>query len=370
MNDIRRRVVDEFVRQVKIESPSFKEEKMFDYLENRLKSLGITVERLPYTTEEGNTSENLVARLHANVPGKKKLFFDAHVDTVEPGIGITPVVEEEVIRSSGQTILGSDDKAASAAMVIALEELIHREHGDITFIFTSAEEVGLVGVRYLDFSHIEADYGFVLDSHGPVGGIIVAAPTQYQYEIFITGKASHAGIAPEAGKNAIVAAGDLLTRLPQGRINRYTVANVGVIDGGKATNIVADLCHIQGEFRSHRESDCQKLQKHIEKLVRRKSFVRKTEDVNVCFKRVYIGFRYDASSPVIQLASRAMHTLGITPRLEWTGGGSNTNIYNQNGIPAVNLSVGMEEVHSLKEYIRIDDLENLTKLLLTLSDLC
>lgn len=369
MNDRKNRVVQEFLTQVKIESHSFKEKKMFDYLEKRLTDIGLEVERIPYTTEEGNSSENLVARLRANTSGKKTLFFDAHVDTVEPGVGIQPVIDGEVIRSSGQTILGGDDKAASAAMVVAAEELKHREHGDILFVFTSAEEVGLVGVRYLDFSRIQADYGFVLDSHGPVGGIIVAAPTQYQYEIFVTGKASHAGIAPEAGKNAIVAAGEILTRLPQGRINRYTVANVGVIDGGKATNIVADLCHIQGEFRSHREKDCEKLQRRIERLIHRKSFERKIEDVNVCFKKVYSGFRYEDDSPVIQLVSKAMGELGITPRLEWTGGGSNTNIYNQNGIPAVNLSVGMEEVHSLQEYIRIEDLDKLTSLIIKISEL-
>jgi len=253
MENIRDRVVREFLTQVKIDSHSFKEKKMFDYLEKRLRDLGLEVERIPYTTEENISSENMIAKLPANTPNKKRLFFDAHVDTVEPGIGVTPIVDGDVIRSSGQTILGGDDKAGSSALVIAFEELVHREHGDVVCVFTSAEEVGLVGVRYLDFSRLNADYGFVLDSHGSVGGIVVAAPTQYQYEIFITGKASHAGIAPEAGKNAIVAAGELLTRLPQGRLNRYTVANVGLIDGGKATNIVADACHIQGEFRCHRE---------------------------------------------------------------------------------------------------------------------
>jgi len=370
MSERRQRVVDEFLTQVKIDSHSFHEKKMFDYLEKRLKALGLEVERIPYTTEEGHTSENLLAFLKANVPGRKSIFFDAHVDTVEPGVGVQPVIDGDVIRASGQTILGSDDKAGSAAMVIAAEELLHREHGDVLFIFTSAEEVGLVGVRYLDFSHIRADYGFVLDSHGSVGGIIVAAPIQYQYEIFITGKASHAGIAPEAGKNAIVAAGHLLTKLPQGRLNRYTVANVGLIDGGKATNIVPDLCHIQGEFRSHRVKDCERLQKRIEKLIHKRSFEKRIEDVNVCFKKVYGGFRYHEDSPLIQLVSRAMKEIGVEPRLEWTGGGSNTNIYNQNGIQAINLSVGMEAVHSLQEYIRIDDLEKLTELLIKISDLC
>ncbi len=272
MKNISERVVNEFINLVQIDSLSLNEKKVFDYVKNRLQNLPVEMQFQEYTIKElGAESGNLIVKLPANIKNRKSVFFDSHLDTVEPGIGIKPGIDRKnnIIKSSGNTVLGADDKAGASAMIIAIEEIINTNtaHGDIYFIFTSAEEIGLTGVRNLDFSGIKADFGFILDSHGKVGGVVVAAPQHYNYEILVKGKASHAGIAPEMGINAIKIASRIVLSLPQGKINKNTVANVGLIEGGKATNIIPDECLIRGEFRSHDFEDIDLLKNKITDII-------------------------------------------------------------------------------------------------------
>ncbi len=370
--NLRDRVVNEFIELAKIDSISLEEKRVFEYIDKRLN--GINCEKIfkEYTVEElGLSSGNLIVKIPANTKGGKAIFFDAHVDTVEPGRGIIPVVKEKEgkIYSSGNTILGSDDKAAVASMIIAIEEIVKANflHGDLYFLFTSAEEIGLFGIKNFDFSLINPDFGFVLDSHDKVGRIIIAAPYHYKYKIKVKGKASHAGIEPEKGVNAIKIAAKIVSKLPQGKINKNTVANVGTIDGGKATNIVAEECEITGEFRSHSLEDIEKLKSYVEKLVS----ICKKEAINIDIEltEMYKGFNYNRSDDVVKYVTEALLSMNIKPIYEKTGGGSNTNIYNQNGIKALTLSIGMMNIHSTEEYIEIEDLENLTKLILKLSEM-
>ena len=370
MKDIRKRVVDEFFKQVKIDSLAFKEKNMLDYIEKRVKPMHVEINLLTYELKEvGMGSANLIVKIPANSKTpKKSLFFDSHLDTVEPGIGIEPVIEDNIIKSKGDTILGADDKAASSAMVIAIEEIVNSgiEHGDLYFIFSTAEEVGLMGVKHLDFSKIKADYGFVLDSHGAVGGVIISAPFHYQYEIKIRGKASHAGIAPEKGISAIKIGAKIITDLPQGKISTDTVANVGIVEGGKANNIVPDECIIRGEYRSLDFNDIKTIHQKVQMIVDKHKG--EALGVEIEQKEEYKGFSFDTDSDIIRFVNKAITDLGLEPQHEKTGGGSNTNIYNQQGIIAVTLASGMMNVHSTDEYIPIDDLENLVKLIVKLAE--
>ena len=364
MDTLQDRVVDEFIRIVKIDSLSLKEDKMFDYLKQRFVKLPVELKWNPYTVEStGSQSGNLIVKLGANSgEPKKKLFFDAHVDTVEPGIGIQPLVDGDRIRSDGSTILGSDDKSGVAAMIVAIEEIVSRkiQHNDIYFVFTSAEEIGLMGVTYLDFKEIPADFGYILDSHGSVGAIITAAPYHYHYKITVKGRASHAGIEPEKGISAIKAAALIVTELPQGRINENSVSNVGMIEGGKANNIVPDECVIEGEYRSLVESDIDMLNSLVTRAALK--YNSQAVEIKIEQREMYKGFDCKPEEPIAQLIAKALKAIGIEPRYEKTGGGSNTNIYNQNGIPALTLASGMQEVHSTQEYILIEDLVKLTEL--------
>lgn len=371
MSDLRTRTLEEFIRIVQIDSLSLKEEAMFRYLLERFAKLGAATEYLEYEIPEiGAKSGNLVVRLPANTDKpKKSLFFDAHVDTVEPGIGVKPRIENERVYSDGTTILGADDKTGAAAMIVAIEELVKTGtgHGDVLFIFTSAEEIGLTGVSHLDFSKVRADYGYILDSHGSVGGVIVAAPYHYHYEIRVKGRASHAGIAPEKGISAIRIAGRIVSHLPQGRIDADTVTNVGLIEGGKACNIVAEDCFVRGEYRTLDPRKTGGIEAKIRRAAER--YGRDAETVEVKFEKLYDGFAIGRDSDFVRLTDAAIRGIGLTPRYEKTGGGSNTNIYNQHGIVSMTLASGMDDIHSTKEFVRIDDLENLTKLVLKLIEL-
>ncbi len=366
-NTIRNMVVEEFVKIVKIDSLSLKEDKMFSYLKERMSHLPVEMEFLPYFIDEtGSSSGNLIIKLNANKKNMKSIFFDSHIDTVEPGTGIKPVVTSKRITSDGSTILGSDDKAGAAAMIIALEQIISTaiDHGNIYFLFTSAEEIGLTGVHYLDYSKIKADYGFILDSHGKVGGIVVAAPHHTGYEVRVKGKASHAGIAPEQGINAIKIAAKIISGLPQGKLNRDTVANVGVIEGGQAINIIPEDCIIKGEFRSHNVDDIAGLKAGISETVDK--FRKEALDIGLEFKELYKGFSFSKHDDIIKFTRQVIESIGLTPRFERSGGGSNTNLYNQHKLASVNLAVGMMNVHSTQEYIEIDDLENTVRLILAI----
>ncbi|MGA2142605.1 MAG: M20/M25/M40 family metallo-hydrolase [Brevinematales bacterium] len=366
-NRVRERVVDEFINVVQIDSLSLKEEKMFAYLRQRLSGLPVEIEYLPYYIEElGAGSGNMIVRLPANDQNRKSIFFDSHVDTVEPGIGIKPVVSGGRITSDGTTILGSDDKAGTAAMLTALDEIISSglKHGEIFFLFTSAEEIGLTGVHYLDYSKIKTDFGFVLDSHGKIGGVVVAAPHHIGYDISVKGKASHAGIAPELGINAIKIAARVIGDLPQGKLSKDTVANVGVIDGGQAINIIPEDCLIKGEIRSHNMDDISSLEAEITTAVEKQR--KDALAINLEFRELYKGFSFSKNDEIIKFARKAIESMGLSPRFERTGGGSNTNLYNQFNLTSVNLAVGMMDVHSTGEYIEIDDLENAVKLILAI----
>lgn len=367
---LRDRVTEEFLTQVKIDSLSLQEEKMFEYLKKRLENLDVQMSFQDYEVEKiGMKSTNLIVKIPSNAEGARGIFFDAHVDTVEPGLGIKPVVEGEIIKSDGTTILGSDDKAGSSPMVIAIEEILKEDfpHGDLYFLFTSAEEIGLFGVQFLDTSKMHADFGFILDSHGSSGGVVIAAPYHYKYEIDIRGRAAHAGIEPEKGISAIKIAAELVRDLPQGRINEDTVTNVGLIEGGKATNIIAEECKIRGEFRTQKQEDIPKLVTIFESVV--SAHRKKAEEIKIEIREEYPGFYYEKGSEILSFTEKAIQNAGFTPRFEKTGGGSNTNIYNKNGIKSVTLSCGMSNVHSTDEFIKMDDLEGTLKIILSLSRL-
>ncbi len=364
---LKERVVKEFLKIVRIDSLSLREDEMFSYLEEHFSNLPVEIEFIPYTIDSlGEGSGNLIIKLPANSPGRKSIFFDSHVDTVEPGIGINPVVDNGRIRSDGSTILGGDDKAGAAAMITALFEIIEKgmPHGEIYFLFTSAEEIGLTGVHHLDFKKIKADYGFVLDSNGKTGGVVVAAPHHYSYEIIVKGKSSHAGIAPELGINAIKTAAKIIDGLPQGKLNKDTVSNVGVVEGGLAVNIIPEQCIIRGEFRSHDKNEIKRLTDLISSIVDENK--KNAVEITLKFQELYKGFSFSKNDGIIEFARKAVESIGLVPRFERSGGGSNTNLYNQNRIDAVNLAVGMMNVHSTEEYVEIEDLENTVKLILAL----
>lgn len=359
----RERIVNTFLELVHIPSLTFDEKALVEKLAVTLRALGCVVNIDRAGEAIGSNTGNLIAVLPGD-PQKPVVFFGAHLDTVEPGAGIKPLINEEIIYSDGQTILGADDKAGVAAILETLMAVVEDKipHGDIEIVLTVAEEKGLLGAKQLDLSSLRAKFGYVLDSNGPVGKIVVKAPSQDTIKAVFKGRSAHAGVCPEAGINAIQAASIAISRMGLGRIDDETTANIGVIEGGRAGNIVPEEAKVTGEARS---LDPDKLQNVTDNMIKRFEEGAKEVGAKVTVEviREYDSYIMDEQDEVVATALEAMERLRLTPELVSSGGGSDTNIFNQKGISAVNLSVGPEDVHSTREHIAVDDLEMAAKLL-------
>jgi tripeptide aminopeptidase len=361
------RVVEEFLELVRFPSTSGNERMLADVLIGRLRDLGLMVVEDDVGVSLGLTTGNIIARWPATVPGKKVLLFCAHMDHVAPGENIEPYVQDGVIYSKGETILGADDKAGIVPIMEALRVIYERKipHGGLEIVFTVAEENGLNGAKHIDRKTLTADLGYVLDTDGSAGKIVVQAPAQNRIEAVVYGKAAHAGIAPETGINAIQAASAAIAQIKVGRIDAQTTANVGVIKGGKATNIIPEYVEVLCEARS---LDTEKLHgqtKHMKDTFEQ-VVAQWGARAEVTVENQYLNYRLDEDSFVVQLAVRAARKIGVQPLLQATGGGSDANFFNTYGVPTTVLGVGMSKVHTTEEYVTIQDLIRTTEYVLAI----
>lgn len=358
------RVVEEFLELVKIDSVSGKERLVADYLKEKLRALGLEVHEDGAGKKVGSDTGNIIGRLPGSGRGPV-LLLCAHMDTVEPGRGVKPVIEGGVIRSSGDTVLGADDKAGVVAILEVLRLIREQqiEHGGLEVAFTIWEEGGLFGAKNLDYDLIRAKAGFVLDSDGPPGTIITRAPSQDKIGAVIKGKAAHAGINPEDGINAIQVASYAISQMKLGRIDHETTSNIGIISGGKAVNIVPDSVTVEGETRSLEAAKREAQTAHICGALR-EAAARFNAGVDIVTETLYTDFNLGAESLPVRIAVRAAGNLGLTAKLEKTGGGSDANIFNSKGIATAVLGIGMKKVHTTEEYISVKDLTGNVRYLL------
>ncbi len=351
------RLLQEFIELAKVYSPSGREGRMAAVLKDKLVQLGLEVIEDDAGPLAGSDTGNIIARMPPGTHGGRVIMFCAHMDTVEPAEGVEPVVEGGIVRSRGNTVLGADDKAGIAAILEALRVVKENsiEHGGIEVVFTVHEEGGLLGAKNLDFSLLRAKAGFVLDSDGQPGTIVTMAPSQDKIEAIVFGKSAHAGLNPEEGINAIQAASAAIARMKLGRIDYETTSNIGVISGGKATNIVPDKVVIQGEARSHDENKLRAQTEHMCRCLR-EAAAEYGGRVEVMVENQYRSFHLKEDSLPVKIAAGAAARLGFTPSIVKTGGGSDANIFNERGIPSVVLGIGMKKVHTTQEYISLEDL--------------
>lgn len=351
------RLVNEFLELVQIDSETKHETKIAEVLKKKFQDLGLDVVEDNSRRKTGHGAGNLICNLKGNKPGVDTIYFTSHMDTVVPGNNIKPSIKDGYIVSDGTTILGADDKAGLAAMFEAIRSLKENnaEHGDIQFVITAGEESGLVGAKALDPSYITAKYGYAVDSNGNVGDIIVAAPTQAKVKAVVKGKTAHAGVAPEKGVSAITLAAKAIAKMPLGRIDEETTANIGRFAGGKQTNIVCDYVEILAEARSLLP---EKMEKQVEKM--RRAFESAATEmggsVDVDVEVMYPGYKHKAGDHVVEIARGAAKTIGRESELVQSGGGSDANIIAGHGIPTVNLAVGYEEIHTTNERMPIEEL--------------
>ena len=358
----KRRLIGTFKKLVRMDSLSLREGKVARYLQRELRSIGIR------SRQAGRVRVGEVGNIVAFVPGKKfmrpRLLLNAHIDTVSPGKNVKPVEKKGYIRSFGRTILGADNKAGIAAILEILRTIKKKKlnHPPLKIIFTVAEEIGLLGAKALPEKVLNADYGLVLDG-GDINAIINKAPTQYNLTAKIFGRAAHAGIHPEEGINAIKVASEAIAKMKIGRIDKETTSNIGMIKGGKATNIVPEEVELRGEARSHNRKKLDRQVEHMERILL-KACQKHRARLKLKVERMYKSFEVDRSSKVVSLVMRGMRTAGIKPVIKQTGGGSDANIFNEWGIPTVILGVGADRVHTQKERIKVNDLVKGTEMIL------
>lgn len=359
-----------FTELVAIPSPPGEEREVADRVRAQLEGLGLEVQEDDAGARIGSNAGNLLARIHATSEnGGVPIFLCAHLDTVPPTGPLDPVVEDGVVRNAGGTILGADNKAAVAAMLVAAGRILeqNRPHAGIELLFTPKEEVGLQGAKAFDASRLHADTGFVYDQGAPIGEVVLGAPYARQIEAVVRGRAAHAGMAPEEGRSAIAAAARAVADLRLGRLDDETTANVGLIQGGTAKNIVPDRCSFSIDVRSHAE---EKLADLVREVLETITFAAALEqcEAEVTVQESYRGYRFGRGDLPVALACAALRRAGVEPRLGLTGGGADANVFNERGKACVNLANGMMEIHTPDEHIAVADLERMVDVTLALVD--
>jgi tripeptide aminopeptidase len=364
----RERLAATFSRLVQVDSPSHGEGALARLLLGELRRLGWQA------ADDGSGPDggNVIATLPGDA-AREPLLFTSHMDVVAPCLGVRPRREGDVFRSAGDTVLGADAKASVAALLEMAEILAVR--GDpsrrppLEVVCTWGEEVGHLGAKALDTRRLHARRAYVLDGLVPVGTIIVAAPTYYSFAIRVIGRAAHAGVEPERGLSAITLAAEALRRLPWGRLDEATTANVGTIAGGSVRNAVAAEVRLEGEVRSLDAARAGACVAAIQQAFEQAATTAGGQ-VEIDVRRLYAGYQLAEDDPLVAAASRAFAALGAgePSRLVPSGGGSDANELNARGIAACVLGIGAEGCHSVQERISLLELERLTRWVLALVD--
>jgi tripeptide aminopeptidase len=348
------RLLNTFLDLLKVDSPSGGERPVIQQLARRLIALDLDVEI--------DAAGNLLARLAGD---GEPLLLCAHTDHVAPCLGIRPQVQDGVIRSDGSTILGGDDTSGVAIMLELLARIQQsgmQRPPALDILFTVGEEAGLLGAKALDTARLRARQAIVLDMGGPIGPITIQGPSQTRLLATVVGKKAHAGCEPELGINAIRVAAEAIVAMPLGRIDFETTSNIGVIQGGEATNIVPDRVDLRGEARSLDEGKLKRqTQTMLEALQVAAAAHGARVDVNT--ELSYRAFQVPTEAVIVNRLSAAARSFGLDVALLPTTGGSDSNILNEKGIQAVNFSTGMAKVHTTEEYIALSDMVLCTRVL-------
>lgn len=369
----RERLIKLLLDLVVIDSHSKEEREVADYLTRYCRALGADVVEDDAGAKVGGNAGNLLVTFKGTAPALPPIFLSAHMDTVVPGKGVRPRIEGGRIVTDGTTVLGGDDKSGLAAILEAINTL--REsgapHGDIECVFTICEEMGLVGAKNFDVARLTAKYGLVLDSDD-VGFLFTRAPSADRMEFIVRGQEAHAGMAPERGINAIKVAAEALAQMKLGRIDAETTANIGVISGGKAVNIVPNEVVLHGEARSLDPVKLDKQTAHMKACLEEAAarhgvdiggrHVQSTVISNI--ERDYERMHVPDESRIVQLVFAAAGALGHQVETTSMGGGCDANIFNRMGLSVANLGTGMRAIHTVHEWLDIAEFEKCANVVL------
>ena len=359
------RIKNLLLELVQIDSISRKERDVAERIKKYCEEMGAEVEIDDAGEKVGGNSGNVIARFPGTLPHAETIMMSAHMDTVVPGEGVKPIVEGDIIRTDGTTVLGGDDKSGCCVIIETIRCLQEQNvpYAPIEAVFSICEEVGLLGAKHVDVSKLKSKYGLVFDSDDP-GFLFTKGPSANHMEFKIFGLESHAGVAPEEGISAIRIAAEAINNMKLGRIDEETTANIGVIRGGEATNIITNLVLLSGEARSLDED---KLNAQTEHMIKCLTDAAEKYEVTVAgvttkgrvethVSREYWAMDVPESSRVVQLVYQAAARLGQKVEACSSGGGCDANIFNKRGIECANFGTGMRAIHTVKEWLDVKDL--------------
>lgn len=359
------RIKNLLLELVQIDSHSRKERDVAERIKKYCEEMGAAVEIDDAGEKVGGNSGNVIARFPGTIPGAETIMMSAHMDTVVPGEGVKPIVEGDIIRTDGTTVLGGDDKSGCAVIIETIRCLQEQNipYTPIEAVFSICEEVGLLGAKNVDVSKLKSKFGIVFDSDDP-GFLFTKGPSANHMEYRIHGLESHAGVAPEDGISAIKIAAEAISGMKLGRIDDQTTANIGEIHGGMATNIIPNLVVLKGEARSHSEDKLNAQTEHMEKCFQdaaakyEVTVEGKTTKASVeaHVVREYSSMDVSDSSHVVQLVLQAAARMGLDVKTMASGGGCDANIFNRRGIECANLGTGMRAIHTVKEWLDVKDM--------------
>ena len=362
-------LLDVFLELCAIPSPSGHERAIADRVGAYLTQLGLEWDEDDAGERLGGDTGNVYCRIAAtDDSGGTPIFLCAHTDTVPPEAAIEPVVGDDgVVRNAAGTILGSDNKAAIVVMLEAARRIVRedRPHAGIELLFTAQEEVGLRGAMAFDHTRLVAGTGYVYDQGASIGEVVVGSPHSRTLDVRFHGRAAHAGMNPEDGRSAIAAASRAIADFRLGRVDEETSANVGVIEGGTARNVVPEWCSFSAEVRSHDESKAVELARE---MLETAAFAASLGDCEVEseWRPSFPGYRFRKGDPPVRLAAAALERAGYTPSYGLSGGGADANVFNARGLSCVNLGNGMTAIHTPDEHIAVADLEGMVEVTLAL----
>jgi tripeptide aminopeptidase len=354
----RARLNDLFADLCRIESPFGRERACAERVAAELRDFGAE----PVEDDAGPLAGSECGNLLASVGRSegRTVLLCAHLDTVVPQAPIEPVVIEGAWENARDGILGADNKAAVAVMLVLARRLAGQGAPvNVELLFTVCEENALRGAKAFDVSRLRSDFGYVFDHASPIGEVIVASPTYYRLDADFHGAAAHAGIRPEKGRSAIAAATAAVAAMRLGRLDEQTTANVGRIEGGSvSTNVVPDRCRIEAECRSLDDNTADALIGEMVDHVHDGANAFEC-DVDVSVERLFSGYRSRPSSPAVIAAEAALRRCGHEPERVVTGGGSDANALVAAGLPCVNLANGTQHNHEPGERVTVGALEGM-----------
>jgi tripeptide aminopeptidase len=365
----RERLLADFVRLCEIASPSRSEAKVAAAVRAELEGLGLGVEEDDSAGDTGADCGNLLARIEGP-PGSRTILLCAHLDTVPLDGPVEVTQESGVLTNAHDAILGADNKAAVATILAAARRLTSEAAPiGVELLFTTCEELALAGAKALDPGSLEAEFGFVFDHATPIGEIVTASPTYYRLEADFRGQAAHAGIRPERGHNAIVAAARAIAAMKTGRLDEVTTANVGQIEGGTAPNVVAERCKVVLETRSLDDVRAGEVVSSMVDAIAEAASDLEC-DVETAVERQFRGYKLARTAPVVETAAEALRSLGLEAAYINTGGGSDANALIAAGLPMVNLANGTQNNHQPDESVTVEALETTLDLTLAIVAAC